>query len=69
MGYKKPKETTRWHLENAPLPNHGESYTVISHGEVIENSPWQLGKIQTSAETTFSVWFPTFSVWFPSERG
>ena len=38
MGYKKPKETTRWHLENAPLPNHGESYTVISHGEVIENT-------------------------------
>ena len=38
MGYTKPKETTRWHLENAPLPNHGESYTVISHGEVIENT-------------------------------
>ena len=38
MGYTKPKETTRWHLENAPLPNHGESYTVISHKEVIENT-------------------------------
>jgi hypothetical protein len=38
MGYTKPKETTRWHLENAPLPNHGKSYTVISHQEVIENT-------------------------------
>ena len=28
MGYNKPKETTRTYLENAPLPNHGKSYTV-----------------------------------------
>tara|TARA_R110001592_G_scaffold85153_1_gene251487 strand:- start:11232 stop:12113 length:882 start_codon:yes stop_codon:yes gene_type:complete len=38
MGYTKPKETTRWHLENAALPNHAESYTVVSHGEVINNT-------------------------------
>jgi hypothetical protein len=38
MGYNKPKETTRWHLENAPLPNHGKSYTVISHKTVIEST-------------------------------
>ena len=38
MGYIKPKETTRWHLENAPLPNHGKSYTVISHKQVIDNT-------------------------------
>ncbi len=38
MGYTKPKETTRWHLENAPLPQHGKTYTVISHEEVINNT-------------------------------
>ena len=30
MGYTKPKETTKWHLENAALPNHGKTYTVVS---------------------------------------
>ncbi len=38
MGYTKPKETTRWHLENANLPNHGKTYTVVSHKSVIENT-------------------------------
>ena len=38
MGYNKPKETTRNYLENAPLPNHGKSYTVISHNQVIDNT-------------------------------
>jgi len=38
MGYTKPKETTRWHLESAALPNHGKTYTVISHREVIDNT-------------------------------
>ena len=38
MGYSKPKETTRNYLENAPLPNHGKSYTVISHKQVIDNT-------------------------------
>jgi hypothetical protein len=38
MGYNKPKETTRTYLENAPLPNHGNSYTVISHKHVIDNT-------------------------------
>ena len=38
MGYNKPKETTRNYLENAPLPNHGKSYTVISHKTVIDNA-------------------------------
>tara|TARA_R100000742_G_C4278438_1_gene101256 strand:+ start:703 stop:1599 length:897 start_codon:yes stop_codon:yes gene_type:complete len=38
MGYKKPKETTRSYLENAPLPNHGSSYTVVSHKSVIDNT-------------------------------
>jgi hypothetical protein len=38
MGYNKPKETTRNYLENAPLPNHGKSYTVISHKQVIDNT-------------------------------
>jgi len=38
MGYTKPKETTRSYLERASLPSHGESYTVIPHKEVIENT-------------------------------
>lgn len=38
MGYKKPSETTRNYLENALLPNHGKSYTVISHKDVISNT-------------------------------
>ena len=38
MGYKKPTETTRYYLENAPLPNHGKTYTVITHKEVIDNT-------------------------------
>jgi len=38
MGYTKPKETTRSYLENVPLPNHGKSYTVVSHKSVIDNT-------------------------------
>lgn len=32
------KESTRHYLENAPLPSHGDSYTVIPHRDVIENT-------------------------------
>ena len=38
MGYKKPKDVTRAYLENTPLPNHGKSYTVVSHKSVIDNT-------------------------------
>lgn len=38
MGYNKPKETTKNYLENTPLPNHGKTYTVVSHKEVIDNT-------------------------------
>ena len=38
MRYKRATETTQVFLENQPLPNHGESYTVVSHKEVIENT-------------------------------
>ena len=38
MGYIKPKDVTKSYLENAPLPNHGESYTVVSHKSVIEKT-------------------------------
>ena len=38
MGYTKPKETTKWSLGLAPLPNHGTSYTVVSHKSVIDNT-------------------------------
>ncbi len=32
------KESTRHYLENAPLPSHGDTYTVISHKDIIENT-------------------------------
>jgi len=38
MGYKKPTETTKQYLESAALPNHGKSYTVISHKQIIDNT-------------------------------
>lgn len=38
MGYKKPKEVSRRDLEIAPLPNHAQSYKVISHKFVIDNT-------------------------------
>ena len=38
MRYKRATETTQVYLENQPLPNHGKSYTVVSHKEVIENT-------------------------------
>jgi len=38
MRYKKATETTQTYLENSPLPNHGKSYTVISHKQVIDNT-------------------------------
>ena len=33
-----PRETTRAYLEVAPLPNHSESYTVVSHKEIIQQT-------------------------------
>ena len=38
MGYKKPTEVSRNILESACLPNHADSYTVISHKFVIDNT-------------------------------
>jgi len=38
MGYKKPTEVTRALLESASLPNHADSYTVISHKFVMDNT-------------------------------
>ena len=38
MRYKRATETTQVFLENQPLPNHGKSYTVVSHKKVIENT-------------------------------
>jgi hypothetical protein len=38
MGYKRPQETTRTYLESAPLPNHGGSYTVVSHSDIINTT-------------------------------
>lgn len=38
MGYKKPTTVSRTYLENAMLPQHDPSYTVISHKFIIENT-------------------------------
>ena len=44
MGYTKPTETTRDFLENSPLPNHGSTYTVIPHKDVIKHTEDLLAK-------------------------
>jgi hypothetical protein len=38
MGYMKPTQTTRQFLETSPLPNHGKTYTVIPHKDVISHT-------------------------------
>ena len=38
MGYVKPTQTTRQFLETSPLPNHGNTYTVIPHKDVISHT-------------------------------
>ena len=36
MGYTRPTTTTKDMLVGAPLPNHGKTYTVIPHKDVID---------------------------------
>ena len=38
MGYTRPRKTTKDYLVAAPLPNHGKTYTVIPHKNVIETT-------------------------------
>jgi hypothetical protein len=38
MGYTRPTTTTKDFLVAAPLPNHGKTYTVIPHKDVIETT-------------------------------
>jgi len=38
MGYTRPTNTTKDLLVAAPLPNHGKTYTVIPHKDVIETT-------------------------------
>ena len=38
MGHIKPKFTSKNYLETAVLPNHGKTYTVVSHKEVIDHT-------------------------------
>ena len=38
MGYTRPRNTTKDFLVAAPLPNHGKTYTVIPHKDVIETT-------------------------------
>ena len=44
MGYTKPKETTKHFLSTSPLPNHGSTYTVIPHREVMKHTEALLAK-------------------------
>jgi hypothetical protein len=44
MGHRKPNETTKDWLESAPLPSYGESYTVVSHKEVMDGVTSSLKK-------------------------
>ena len=43
MGYTRPTTTTRDMLVAAPLPNHGKTYTVIPHKDVIDITKTLLG--------------------------
>lgn len=38
MGHKKAVTTTKVFLENAALPTHGKTYTVVSHKEVMDHT-------------------------------
>ena len=38
MGYVKPTQTTKDYLVNSPLPNHGNTYTVIPHKTIIKHT-------------------------------
>jgi len=44
MGHKKAQQQTKTFLENAPLPSHGKTYTVVSHKEVINHTAKLLAK-------------------------
>ena len=44
MGYTRPTTTTRDFLVAAPLPNHGKTYTVIPHKDVIDVTKTLLDK-------------------------
>ena len=43
MGYTRPTTTTKDMLVGAPLPNHGKTYTVIPHKDVIDVTKTLLG--------------------------
>ena len=43
MGYTRPTTTTKDFLVAAPLPNHGKTYTVIPHKDVIDVTKTLLG--------------------------
>ncbi len=42
MGYKKPITVSEKYLTNAPLPTHGDTYTVVEHKEVIDRTKQML---------------------------
>ncbi len=42
MGYKKPITVSEKYLTNAPLPAHGDTYTVVEHKEVIDRTKQML---------------------------
>ena len=44
MGHKKAVKTSKAFLENAALPAHGKTYTVVSHKEVMDHTTKLLAK-------------------------
>ncbi len=44
MGHKKAAKTSKAFLENAALPAHGKTYTVVSHKEVMDHTTKLLAK-------------------------
>ena len=44
MGHQKPTQVSKAYLESAPLPNHGKTYTVVSHKEVMDHTKKLLDK-------------------------
>ncbi len=45
MGHTRATDTTKEYLENAALPQHGKTYTVVSHKSVITNTKKKLSDL------------------------
>lgn len=45
MGHSRASDTTKAYLESATLPQHGKTYTVVSHKSVIANTKQKLNDL------------------------